>query len=345
MLFFNSQALLYLKKDKLELFVGNKKATLNFPDTLTQNIEILDSAAFAALVSEFLLTLGLKKKKILVVLSEEIFFQTVIPAKEDEQLEVVVSQFISSVPFDPLKIAFKKIRQGDQIRLIAANKDFFRIFQNNEESGRVYAVVPVSIFKEQLEIEDDLDAGLAKKILSKKELIQAGNLLSEEEIVSKSRLWQNLLYIFLLLLTVGLSVLAFAAFTKSDLRRFKQQKGEEVVKTTPSESSPSASEEESSASAKESRDITIQIFNGSGIAGQAGALKDQLNNLGYENTEVGNAVGAKANETIVVFSKSVSFKDREQIMEKLKSIFESVGEQEESENNEFDVIITTGNPA
>ncbi|MBI4038380.1 LytR C-terminal domain-containing protein [Candidatus Daviesbacteria bacterium] len=341
-MFFGSiNCLLYLRKDRIELFLGSKKAQVLFPASLVQNIEILDPASFKQLVHEFLSQLELKNKKILVVLSEELFFQTIIAGSDDEQPEVRASQFISSVPFDPAKIAFKKITSGNQIRLIAANKDFFRPFGSTETSWKILAVVPISIFQDSEDIGNELDVNMVRKIMTKKPLIKAGNLLSpEEEVISKSWLSKN--YLTLLILVILSSILlAFIVF--SDMDYFAKNENVQKPTNLPKESSTSAEQEESSASAKESDQIRIQIFNGSGIVGQAAKLKNELNSLGYNNIEIGDAVGAGATKTIAVFSSQVSAGDREQILEKLKTIFETVEAQEGPEKDEFDAIITTGN--
>lgn len=97
---------------------------------------------------------------------------------------------------------------------------------------------------------------------------------------------------------------------------------------------------ESSESAKVKKDLKIQILNGSGISGQAGNLKVQLEGLGYENIETGNAE-VKGTKTTVVFSNKVSNSDKAELIKSMESTFTEVKSQTE-QVSEFDVNITTG---
>lgn len=98
---------------------------------------------------------------------------------------------------------------------------------------------------------------------------------------------------------------------------------------------------ESSESAKFRKDLKIQILNGSGIAGQAGKLKDQLEDLGYKNIEVGNAEERNNKITDVKFGKNISSEDKKTLIEELKKTLAEVKSEDQAELG-FDVVITTG---
>lgn len=122
----------------------------------------------------------------------------------------------------------------------------------------------------------------------------------------------------------------------------KENEATSAVQTPQSTPKKSPSTTESSESAKPKKELTIQILNGSGIAGQAGELKLKLADLGYENIEVGNAEDRTNTKTTVTFSKNVSNKDKDGITKELEKTFEKVEVLEQTGKSEFDAVITTG---
>lgn len=87
--------------------------------------------------------------------------------------------------------------------------------------------------------------------------------------------------------------------------------------------------------------IKIQILNGTGIAGEAGYLSDQLKKLSYTNLTPGNAPTQNATNTEVIFSSSVGSDVVTEITSKLKELYTNVTTNN-STLNSFDVQITTG---
>jgi hypothetical protein len=98
-----------------------------------------------------------------------------------------------------------------------------------------------------------------------------------------------------------------------------------------------------SASATLSKEqIKIQIFNGSGVPGEATKINDILISLGFINIEIGDAEGATSNTTIVIFSERTPTKYREEILAELKKLFSTIETQEIATSDSYDVFITTG---
>lgn len=357
-----SGILILLKKDRLQLYFGKNSKELVYPPNLVQNLEVLDVPGFEKSISQFLTQIGLKKEKVLVVLSDEIVFQKTIPVISGEQMEKMIQDFLSSIPFNAQKVSFKKIASESELIIFSVNKDFYRSVQTVLENMgfTLSAVVPISVFKERLTIEDEvLNPSLVGKILSKKDLIKAADFLSDAQGQIKPSVFHKsfpLIYllIFGVLLISAVSFWGAVSFGYIDnpLNFFSKDKkaDKNIASQKPAEATPTASEKESTASTKEAtessklkkEDITIQILNGSGIEGQASALKEQLESLGFTNIETGNAGGTPAKETTVIFTSKVSSDILDQILAELEETFESVSSQEETEVAEFDIIITTG---
>lgn len=87
--------------------------------------------------------------------------------------------------------------------------------------------------------------------------------------------------------------------------------------------------------------VKIQILNGTGVAGQAGLLSDDLKSLGYTNITTGNASEQNMTDTQVTFSSTLGSDIVTEITTKLKGVFTNVITNNASLSN-FDVQITTG---
>lgn len=350
-MFFNkNNILIYLRRTSLEVYYGNEKEELKFPPTVYQNIEVLDSENFQKIFKNFLTNLKLKKQDALIILSDEILFQKEIVAADEADLKIKSENFLDSIPISTDKIKSKKIKVNEKIVLLASNK---RVYETVNEvvsslNLKVKSVVPLTLFKDKLKIEDDeLSTSLAKKIFSEKDLIDANNFLSEAEaeIAGNKSMTKFFLLLGVLLLIIALTVLlAFRLKILNFTGFFGKQERDVKVNINQPESTQSAEPEESTKSSVLTKDVLkVQIFNGSGVAGQAASLRDQLVELGYndENIELGNATGS--GETVVIFSKKVSEEVHEELMKKLEENFKDVTIQDETDaESEFDIVITTG---
>jgi cytoskeletal protein RodZ len=87
--------------------------------------------------------------------------------------------------------------------------------------------------------------------------------------------------------------------------------------------------------------INIQVLNGTGIAGEAGLLSDQLKNLGYTSITTGNAPDQNATDTQVTFGPNVSQDVVTEITGKLNTLYTSVTTNNSTLNG-VDIQITTG---
>ncbi|TSC66338.1 MAG: Uncharacterized protein CEO21_206 [Microgenomates group bacterium Gr01-1014_80] len=358
-MFFSSKVLLYVRKNKLEVFLNGKRDEVEFPPKVFQNIEILDSGSFEKLVGEFLAGMKLSKKKAVILLSDEITFHKSIPAVEADKVATMTQTFLDSVPFDPQTVALKKLQSGDQILLLATNKEVYEILLRVTDNldWKILSVIPLTVFKEKLGLSDDvLDSGVARRILSDKKLITLSDFLSsgvDKPQKNGSPLTAIVIFIFVLLIISGLTFEAIKlGVIKNPVPYLKNLVGGDSKKApekkVSQEGTSSAEEKSSSHSASlpgdawERGDAKVQVLNGSGVAGQAAKVRDILVELGYDeaNIELGNATGS--GETVVIFSKKVPGEIRDELIAELEKTFADVTMQEDTADNEFDVIITTG---
>ncbi len=98
---------------------------------------------------------------------------------------------------------------------------------------------------------------------------------------------------------------------------------------------------ESSLTAEDREDVTIQVQNGTGVSGEAAYLKDILEDMGYSEVATSNSASQDATSTKVSFSSSVSAAVKSEIIAKLNSLYKSVSETS-STSSSYDVVVITG---
>ena len=87
--------------------------------------------------------------------------------------------------------------------------------------------------------------------------------------------------------------------------------------------------------------VSIEVLNGTGIAGEAGFLQGKLKTLGYSKIEAGNASNQDNEATSVVFSDKLPDSIVEEITKLLEDTYKTV-KTRTSSSGSVDVSITTG---
>lgn len=109
-----------------------------------------------------------------------------------------------------------------------------------------------------------------------------------------------------------------------------------VVGTTTTEPEPTQEPEEVDKS-----ELSVEIQNGTGITGEAAYLQGILRNMGFEDIKAGNASTQDHVTTTVTFASDLSQTVRDEVVEKLKSIYKEV-DAKSSGSQTVDILIVTG---
>ncbi len=89
------------------------------------------------------------------------------------------------------------------------------------------------------------------------------------------------------------------------------------------------------------KDLVIKVFNGTGVAGEASLLQNELTDLGFKNVEAANAKTQDETRTTVTYGPGVSEDVREEINGLLKEMYKDV-RIDEDELEDYDIDILTG---
>lgn len=88
-------------------------------------------------------------------------------------------------------------------------------------------------------------------------------------------------------------------------------------------------------------DITVEIFNGTGIPKEASFLRDKISDLGYERIDVGNASDQEYETTVVTYADSLDEAVKDEITKVLRSTYVEVNVKTSS-TQKIDVQVITG---
>jgi hypothetical protein len=86
----------------------------------------------------------------------------------------------------------------------------------------------------------------------------------------------------------------------------------------------------------------VEVLNGTGVPGEASFLQKELEELGFENIEAGNADEQDQTETIATYSRELSATVADEITARLEELYEKVRTRRATVSGDFDLTITTG---
>jgi len=349
MIFGNNTSVIFIDKDSLKFFFNNTVQELKIAANVISNLEILDATSLNKLLEDFFSQFKLKKRKVTIVLAENILFEKIESKTEQIDIELKRAEFISSVPLDPGRIALKTIEDKESITFVATNKELFRIvIKVIENLGNIVnAVVPLSIIKEKLGFNEFAE-GEVRKLLAHHDLIKNTNFLSEEtgHDNSSSNFIFFVIIIFIISLISAIGSGIYFKFIPNPLDVLQNKTNldnKESIdaknENKQNESTISSQINESSESAKQNKeDVEIQILNGSEVSGLASKIKNKLIENGFSKVDIGNAEEATPS-TIINFSKELQKEFLEEVAGILEEDFEEVEAFEATESAKYEILV------
>lgn len=350
-----SKTILYLT-DK-NLLIQTEKSlvkSITFPQAILEDQHVVDLDAFTTFLIKELDTLAKKISPVIVILGTGILFQSFVTKKE----EVTIAQdaLRSALPFPQEFVSEKTISTPTKIYLLATHKLYMQALINacREIGIELQSVLPLTLFSDEEKVEK-LKESDVKAILSKKKLHAVGNFLEVVPVIPVEELEQvpegagesltgsyrkvtawnvsRLLIIlgFLIVLTILMGGLIYVQYLHvSGLS--KQAESTVVPTQIPT---PTTIAEEDPVNLK------VVVINGTGIAGQAGRVKDLLFEAGYTDATTENSETKDSQKTEIVFSLKVSEKQQSEIKELLLKTFAAVTSKIDTAADK-DIQITTG---
>ncbi|MCL5439040.1 MAG: LytR C-terminal domain-containing protein [Patescibacteria group bacterium] len=328
--------------------VGSEKQTFEI-GTIREKA-VLKEDKLKETIIEVLGKISAKKAGVVILISEDLLFSKQIQSEDPEKADTEVKKFLESLPFKSEEISVVKYEFQGKKTVTAINKNVYlpliTVLENIE--WKVESILPATVFGEFVN-EETMASEKVEFILNRSGSLEAINFLKNSSVVEKEEkvdATENLhdqieesnrpfikklligLFSFLLLTTI---VTAYLILTKNSSNNLPEAKIEPTATPTPTLIPILKS------------DIKIKILNGSGVAGQAGKIKEKLIALDFKDIETGNADEATLKgKSTVEFSKKIPKSLQDEIVSELNKSLSNVVVSSSASGLSVDVLITTG---
>ena len=351
------KSIIFIDRNNLYYYGGNVHTiiAMAFSKTAVSDLEIIDKDELEKQISEWVTAQKIEPTTAIIVFPPSCYFQKEIPlTTPPEQLDSIKKEFLANIPFNEtltqeFTLAKSTIMTVINKRFAYTLRDIFRSLNFKVESiaptTELYGAQQITSFTPSI-AQDAL-----KKInrdssfsIDEVEQITQGPMYDAPQTPPSN----NRLYIMLGVFAVLLAVLGGVYFMN------KKPTKKTVVTITPvplqqtipvPEATESAVISPTSSLTLIAKDeLTIQVLNGSGVAGQADEIKSRLEEKTFDNITTGDSPVLQSAKTLVVFKPEVAEKDRKDIINIIEFYVEEVSVQEKNDI-ETDVLITTSTPA
>ncbi|PIZ64862.1 hypothetical protein CO051_02415 [Candidatus Roizmanbacteria bacterium CG_4_9_14_0_2_um_filter_39_13] len=349
------RAVLYIDRANFYYYGGNIHSPISFqpPLSVYSDMEIIDIDQLNTLFQEFVKTNKIQYCSIVLFFSAQSCFQKDFPKTlRPEEFEIQKNQFIEFIPFNKVMSVVCSLKK-DADTVVAINRevafalrDIFVKLQFDVEM-----IVPsFALFGDQ---PQTFDIHTAQNIVKHYSSLSKMSfpLIEEESVIKKAdqdefqdnqeHKESNMrLYLMIGFFVVLIAMLVYMVFffrksptVSKKINTSSPPITQIVVATVIPVPSPTEV-------VVAKGDILIRILNGSGVPGQADAIRDLLISTGYSEVEVGNAPTQESSAVSIVVKPTTQSFHRKEIDDIILSLGYTTNIRE-SKEIDVDVLITT----
>lgn len=348
--------------------------TVDFHSSAVRHLEVVSRDEVVKTLVDAFKGANLGKQTAVILLSDHIVFEKLIPQSEPGVAQKAVARFYHDVPLEEAHIAKKIMPLKGSALALAANRELYQIIIEvaHEFEWKIKAVIPMIPFAKLAE-DEQLTPDQVKQILNSDSIFKEADFLNESLLVPEKTKKRDaddegegeekeeesggkvknvataLIALFLISIILGslfyfkILALPFSVpFLSSSPIPSAVPVPEASESGEISESSESAKTQEATVAAEFKREeIRIHVLNGSGIAGQAGKVKEKLTEIGYTNVITGNIESSEASGSSIIYAQDLEESIKSEIGGLMDSIVEGISQTNEA-INEFNAVITLG---
>lgn len=362
MRFTKNQIVFYLSRTELRIITPKGEvSSLALPTNLVDHLEVLDPAGYSEWLKNEIETLALPKHRGVILLSESILFYTEV-APNTTNLDTQTNAFLALVPWEPNQLQSLLISTESGTTLYVANQALYLplIMAAKAQEIEIETVIPVPALTGLVEpalaepqtIQDSL-AREAKQIGSfyESSLPKMVPSIAEKPVPTVGT--SKRIYLGLGILIILVLAIFGVLYSQKPLSVETLQTPTPIAtpSSPPASSQPDSNSETpslalptASASAVQKGDLTVRIFNGSGIKGQAALVERALQEAGFIEITVGNADRDDLDDTEVTLSPRVSKTIQAELLTVLENLVDQVGIEVAEGSPSADIVIITGKP-
>lgn len=348
------RVIIYFDRGSISFYRSNAPVVkVEFTADIVRDLEIKDRQKLNEQIKLFVESNKLPPSRALLVISPNVTFEKDLPetlkGKDDE-----VKRYVDSVPFE--SVAYEVFKQNKITRVFVVNRDLIESVRGafGMQKIVVEAAVPASLIGEPIALDKGFTQETGNAFLKRYVNLKQYTLFGIQPAVkedgtsnstqdqAQSTKKRKIAYIAIFAIGISFLVGVLSYYFYFLPRMYSQKKTPVVTTITPSPTPVPTEVPSSTESAQLDRNsVTLQVLNGSGVAGQADLVKKLLNSFGYNNIETGNAQTQRARTTLVIFSKTLPQEIRTQILTEMEELFVDVSSQEAT-SPQFDIVIITG---
>lgn len=344
---------LLFTKDRIQLFAPQGKQEVLLPSSAFLYQEVVDRKLFEKTIQDFFS--HFKKQDVGIIVDSDLVYQKNIIKTTTMDVSLEEKKFFETIPFSQESLAKIIVPSTQQILLMGTNKEPFQMLANIlwQKGWSVHFAIPLSLFSHQI-AGKQITYSLLRSLTSNSSRLKAINFLTQEKQMiredkpmGKGDTKTTVETILVIIFFIGFVIFilydfGFLSFLTAKKQQIVYPPAQKVSSIPTLALTPIVTQPASVSAILNKSDIRIQILNGSGIAGQATTIKNQLVAQGFTNIQTGNAQGVNSTTTIAIFANQVPQSFRDSILSVLNGTFTTIDSHQIPTSDTFEVSITTG---
>lgn len=213
----------------------------------------------------------------------------------------------------------------------------------DEKESSSHPEIRVQVVEESDDSEVESSKSTKSEKENKKEKVETPNeILQEPNIPTDGIPFWVLVMAFLLGLTLGGGLVGGIFYFRSRVDSTTQETSTTLAPTPSPLAEVVLEEETEPEEAIDLSQYSLQVLNGTGKAGEAGAAEDLLTESGFEAITLGNSQTTGFTETVIAVKESVPQEVVDKIEASLVQYILEVSDEFLDESSDYDIVITVG---
>src|SRR3989338_1419329 len=331
-----------LKKEKIFIFLSTAglrfyscrpelNASIHFANGDLKHQEITDikkySLGLASIIKK------LPPADLILLIADEFIYHKSLSSVLQAQFSEEKEAFLTMIPFDEAKIAYTHTVTTNSNEIIAVNKDLYEPILSiaKQEKKKIKHIVPLSLIHRDGDSEPTyelLDKNYSRDLFKKYDLSSAKNGIPRVVKITEQQEANNLkkdnpistrLVAEFVIFFLALGVLFYTVFQQKKAARNIVLNN--ITARAPSTAPKVTSIPQPTVAHKRLEELSVQILNGSVLAGQAARLKEVLIKMGLTEIETGNFQTSDMKDIHMTFSNDLSPSDHALLLVELETVF------------------------
>src|SRR5258708_1959036 len=147
---------------------------LAFPPELIDNLEIIDTQRLQQHIVQFVESLQIAQKNVVIILDSELVFPQFISSTTGTDQAKILATFTSTLPFDPEKKEVKVVVDEQGLKLFGTNSEIYTLVKSvfEDQKNRVIVVVPSQLFSDVLGNDVQLTVEAMASVMKQQKMVK-----------------------------------------------------------------------------------------------------------------------------------------------------------------------------